>query len=100
MCLGIPGRVVEVRGDGIAIVEFSDGVSIETDANTIEGIRPGDYVIVHAGIIIAKLSDEQLETWAKDISEFIAGLEEKGEEILDMLRSLEEENVAGKSGKD
>ncbi|MCE4622032.1 MAG: HypC/HybG/HupF family hydrogenase formation chaperone [Desulfurococcales archaeon] len=100
MCLGIPGKVVQIKDNGIAVVEFSDGVSIETDANTIEGIRPGDYVIVHAGIIISKLTEEQMEEWARDISDFIKELEEKESELLEMLGGLEEGEVAEEGGKD
>ena len=100
MCLGIPGKVVQIKDNGIAVVEFSDGVSIETDANTIEGIRPGDYVIVHAGIIISKLTEEQMEEWARNISDFIKELEEKESELLEMLGGLEEGEVAEEGGKD
>lgn len=100
MCLGKPGKVVQIKDNGIAVVEFSDGVSIETDANTIEGIQPGDYVIVHAGIIISKLTKKQMEEWARDISDFIKELEEKESELLEMLGELEEGEVAEEGGKD
>ncbi|MCE4625748.1 MAG: HypC/HybG/HupF family hydrogenase formation chaperone [Desulfurococcales archaeon] len=89
MCLGVPGKVIEVRGDGVAVVEFSNGVRIETDANTIEGIRPGDLVVVHAGIIIAKLREEEIEEWASTIKGFIEELEAKETELLRMLEEIE-----------
>lgn len=89
VCLGIPGKVLEVRSDGVAVVEFSDGVTVETDANTIDGIKPGDYVVVHAGIIIAKLSEEDIDEWARDLHEFIGELEDKSGEIFRMLEELE-----------
>ena len=89
MCLGVPGRVVEIKRGGIAVVEFSNGVTIETDANTIEDIRPGDLVVVHAGIIIAKLREEEIEEWARSLQEFISELESKESELADMLRELE-----------
>lgn len=100
MCLGVPGRVVEVKDNGIAVVEFSNGVTIETDANTIEGIQPGDHVIVHAGIIISKLTIEQMEEWARDIRDFIRELEEKESEIIEMLEGLREGDIAEESGED
>ncbi|MCE4628383.1 MAG: HypC/HybG/HupF family hydrogenase formation chaperone [Desulfurococcales archaeon] len=85
----MPGRVVEIKEGGIAVVEFSNGVTIETDANTIEGIKPGDLVVVHAGIIIAKLREEEIEEWARSLQEFISELESKESEIAEMLRELE-----------
>ncbi len=64
MCLGIPGKVVEVRGR-MAVVDFG-GVRREVDAS-LENVTPGDYVIVHAGIVISKLDPEEaqktIEVW-------------------------------------
>ena len=72
----------------MAVVEFSDGVTVETDSNTIDEIKPGDYVVVHAGIIIAKLTEEDIDAWAKDLREFIGELEYKSEELFHMLREI------------
>ena len=56
MCLGVPGKVLEVKGD-IAIVEIN-GVKAEVVALLVPEIKPGDYVIVHAGTIISIISEE------------------------------------------
>ncbi|HIE22767.1 MAG TPA: HypC/HybG/HupF family hydrogenase formation chaperone [Candidatus Korarchaeota archaeon] len=64
MCLGIPAKVIEVRGD-TGVVEFR-GVRKEVDASLLD-VKPGDYVIIHAGAMISKLSPkeakETLELW-------------------------------------
>lgn len=64
MCLGIPAKVIEVRGD-TGVVEFR-GVRKEVDASLLD-VKPGDYVIIHAGAMISKLSPEEaketLELW-------------------------------------
>ena len=64
MCLGIPARVIEVIGD-VGIVEFG-GIRKEVDASLLD-VKPGDYVIIHAGAIISRLSPEEaketLELW-------------------------------------
>jgi hydrogenase expression/formation protein HypC len=56
--------VIEVRGD-TGIVEFR-GVRKEVDASLLD-VKPGDYVIIHAGAMISKLSPEEaketLELW-------------------------------------
>lgn len=58
MCLGIPGKVVEVKGR-VAVVDFG-GVKREVDA-TLEDVEPGDYVIVHVGMIISKMDPKEAE---------------------------------------
>lgn len=85
MCLGVPGTVREVR-DGVALVEFHDGVVREVDATAIDELRPGDLVIVHAGVIIGKIDEEELEAQASYIEEFIRDLEEKAREFERLLR--------------
>jgi len=74
MCLGIPGKVIEVKGD-IAVVDFG-GVRREVDALLVN-VKPGDYVIVHAGAIITKI-DERL---AKEMEEAIAMLIKELEDV-------------------
>jgi len=75
--LGVPGRVVEVKPDGLAIVDFGGGFRYEVDATTSpEQVEPGDYVIVHAGMIIAKLDPETGEEVFKRYMEIVKQLED------------------------
>ena len=80
MCLGIPAEVKEVRGN-IAVVDFGDGVLREVDAGAIEDLKPGDLVIVHAGVIIERLKGHEAEEIVSNIQEFISDLERKAEEL-------------------
>ncbi len=82
MCLGIPAEVKEVRGD-IALVDFGDGVLREVVGATYADVKPGDIVIVHAGIIIEKIRPERAEELVSAIEEFIEDLERKVDEILE-----------------
>lgn len=74
MCLGIPARVVKVLGD-TAIVDFG-GVRREVDILLQPDVKEGDYVIVHAGAVISKLSIEEAEKTLKIWEELISALEE------------------------
>ncbi len=69
MCLGVPAKVVKVLGD-TAIVDFG-GVRREVDILLQPDVKEGDYVIVHAGAVISKLSLEEakkiLEVWEEII---------------------------------
>lgn len=61
MCVGLPARVVNVK-DGVALVDAS-GARREVSAELIEELDPGDYVMVHAGVAIAKIAaDDEEET--------------------------------------
>ena len=44
-------------GDGVAIVD-ADGAKREVSSQLIEDMEPGDYVMVHAGVAIARITDE------------------------------------------
>ncbi len=71
MCLGVPGRVVEVKDEFTAIVDFG-GVKREIDISLVD-VEPGDYVIVHAGVAISKLDIEEakelLNLWRQVLEE-------------------------------
>ncbi len=56
MCVGLPAKVVNIR-DGMAIVDAS-GARREVSAELLDDLDPGDYVMVHAGIAIAKITGE------------------------------------------
>jgi len=64
MCVGVPARVVEVRGFE-AKVDFGGGVVKSVDATCIRDLKPGDYVIVHAGLIISKISESEYRELVK-----------------------------------
>ncbi len=59
MCLGIPMKVLEVKGE-TGVVE-SMGVKREIGLIFIEDVKPGDWVIVHAGFAISKIDVEEAE---------------------------------------
>ncbi|MEM1532723.1 MAG: HypC/HybG/HupF family hydrogenase formation chaperone [Desulfurococcaceae archaeon] len=63
MCLGVPARVLDVESKGsLSIVKVSIGGIVKEVINaSSEPIAPGDYVIVHAGMAISKIDEEELE---------------------------------------
>ncbi len=80
--MGLPGKVVEVRPDGVAVVEYSGGLRSEADARTIGGVKPGDVVIVHAGIIISVIDEDEAKRQLEFIEELASDLEAKAESLL------------------
>lgn len=64
MCLGVPGRVIEVRDD-VARVDFF-GVQRDTRLDLVdEPVAPGDYILNHVGFAIRRIpAGEIAETLA------------------------------------
>ena len=57
MCVGLPAKIVTMK-DGMAVVDAS-GAKREISTELLENVEPGDYVMVHAGIAIAKIQEEE-----------------------------------------
>jgi hydrogenase expression/formation protein HypC len=64
MCLGIPGKVVEIRQDAglpMGTVDFG-GVRREAClAYVADQVAVGDYVIVHVGFALSRVDEEEAE---------------------------------------
>ena len=72
MCLGIPGRVIEVRDEaGLAMgkVDFG-GVRKDACLAYLPEVRIGDYVIVHVGFAISRVDEDE----AKKTLEILDGM--------------------------
>jgi hydrogenase expression/formation protein HypC len=59
MCLGVPARVIEVK-ESSATVEVG-GARREISVMLLDRVAAGDWVILHAGFAIEKLSPEEAE---------------------------------------
>ena len=60
MCVGLSARVVRLQTNGTAFVDAS-GARREVSAQLLDDLVPGDYVMVHAGAAIAKITSEDDE---------------------------------------
>lgn len=60
MCLGVPGRVLEVEGL-VATVDFW-GLKRQVRLDVVdEPVQPGDYVLNHVGFAIRRIPAEDIE---------------------------------------
>ena len=74
MCLAVPGKVVEIVGEGelrMGKVDFS-GVKREASLAFVPEVQLGDYVLVHVGFAISRIDEQQA-------METLAALQEIGE---------------------
>ncbi len=79
MCLGIPGKIIEIYTSGtlkMAKVDFG-GVVREACIETIPDLKVGEYTIIHAGFALNRMSESDAR------------------ETLDALRELDELDNAG-----
>ncbi len=59
MCLGIPSRVISINGDK-AIVSVG-GTEYEASIQLLDDVKPDDYVLLHTGFALEKISKEEAE---------------------------------------
>ena len=59
MCLAVPLKIVSLEGDGKHAVGEAAGLTQKVRVDFLPGIMVGDYVMVHAGFAIEKLTPEQ-----------------------------------------
>ncbi len=59
MCLAIPGQIVEIVDEHFAVVDVA-GVrrKVNVDLLQQEPLVPGDWVIIHVGFAMSKISEE------------------------------------------
>ncbi|AZO25512.1 MULTISPECIES: HypC/HybG/HupF family hydrogenase formation chaperone [unclassified Mesorhizobium] len=60
MCLAIPARVVELLDNDVAVVAF-DTVRKRISLALVEDVAIGDFVLVHVGYALHKVSVEEAE---------------------------------------
>ncbi len=72
MCVALPGRVTAVEGR-VATVDFSGNI-VQAQAGLVP-VKPGDWVLVHAGCILQTVASSEAE------------------ELMDIFREVEELGV-------
>ena len=79
MCLAIPAKVTELGDNDMAIVSL-EGVKKQISAALVDDLKVGDYVLVHVGYALHKVSPEEASRTLQMMAE--AGvLQEELEEI-------------------
>ncbi|HXH71391.1 MAG TPA: HypC/HybG/HupF family hydrogenase formation chaperone [Mariprofundaceae bacterium] len=79
MCLAVPARVVSLDDrTETAVVELS-GVRKEVSTALVEDVVPGDYLLIHVGFALQKLSPDEAEATLALFDELSAFNEEAGD---------------------
>ena len=78
MCLAIPVRVERLLNNELAVVEM-DGLRKEISLALVDGVREGDYVILHVGYALTRLDSEEAERTLALFAELANRLDDLGE---------------------
>jgi len=88
MCLGIPGKVVEVRGN-LATVDFF-GVRREVRLDVVdEPVAPGDYILNHVGFAIRRIPEGEIGETLALYEQLLQAAEEEDLMAADVRSELE-----------
>ncbi len=78
MCLGVPGRVIEVR-EFTATVDFW-GVRKEVRLDIVdEPVQPGDYILNHVGFAIRRIPPDAV---AETLAMYETLLRDDGDDLM------------------
>ncbi len=69
MCVGLSAKVVSVK-DKTALID-AGGAQRSISAGVLDDLEPGDYVMVHAGVAIAKITETDEEEAALVMEELL-----------------------------
>jgi hydrogenase expression/formation protein HypC len=58
MCLAVPARVARIDASGEGAVDYL-GTEVRANFALLPGVKSGDWVIVHAGFAISKLTAKE-----------------------------------------
>lgn len=80
MCLGVPGKVLLLKENGVATVDV-DGNQMDVSVRLTPEVEPNQYVLIHAGFAM-EIMDEEIARETMQLikelgeNEFAAGLSE------------------------
>jgi hydrogenase expression/formation protein HypC len=63
MCLAVPMKIVEIKGDE-GVVE-SSGLKRKANFSLIKSPKVGEYVLLHAGFAIERVKDKEAQKTLK-----------------------------------
>jgi len=81
MCLAVPGKVVEITGEGelrMGKVDFA-GVQRQACLAYVPDVQLGDYVLVHVGFAISRIDEQAAQETLEALAEISALEEAEGE---------------------
>ncbi len=81
MCLAYPYKILELKDEWTAVAEVK-GIKTEVALQLLgEEVKPGDWVLVHVGFAIRKLSEEEAKESLRYWDEILRRVNENMERV-------------------
>jgi hydrogenase expression/formation protein HypC len=86
MCLGIPGRIVEILDEDLMLAKADVGgvrrnISIGLVHHDGEKVEAGDWVLIHVGFAMSKLNEAEAHSTLQALEEIGEAYEQELEEL-------------------
>lgn len=83
MCLGVPGKIVNIyEAEGLTMGQIDFGGTVrEACLAYVPEARVGDYAVIHVGFAISLLSEEEAAATLETLREMVDIEEELGPDI-------------------
>ncbi len=86
MCLGIPGRIVEILDEDLLLAKADVGgvrrnVNIGLVHHEDERVEVGDWILIHVGFAMSKIDEEEAQYTLRFLEELGEAYEQELEEL-------------------
>jgi hydrogenase expression/formation protein HypC len=86
MCLGIPGRIVEIIDEDLLLAKAEvsgvrRNISIGLVHNEDERVEIGDWVLIHVGFAMSRLNETEAQSQLQALEEIGEAYEQELEEL-------------------
>ena len=88
MCIAAPAKIVEIDTESNICAADFGGVRQNAKLNLFPDAEIGDYVLIHAGYAIEKLSEEAAKESLESWDELLEMLEEEDKEREKMMKDM------------
>jgi len=79
MCLGVPGQILDVEESALRLGRVAFGPTVkEVSLACVPDAQPGAWVVVHAGLALEQLDEEEARLMLESLAELEAGWAEEG----------------------
>ena len=88
MCIAAPAKIVEIDTESNICAADFGGVRQNAKLDLLPDAEVGDYVLIHAGYAIEKLSEEAAKESLESWDELLEMLEEEDKERERMMKDM------------
>ncbi len=69
MCLSVPAKVLSIKGNNAIVLMGESKFTVST--SLLEHVEPGDFVLIHTGFAIEKISSKAADEMVSLLREII-----------------------------